>query len=117
MNNLDICSTINQTEFVDFNKSFEYAQICSKNLRNPEKAHEARKIIIYILDNWKKIDKNTYEIWTDLIEAAGFYPYIVKEKDKLLLKNLPGEIRKEFHKSHHLSTKYDLFSIKQTSLS
>ena len=90
--------------FVD--KSFKYVQICSKYLRNPETEHEARKIIINILDNWGKVDESTREMWTDLIEAAGFYPYLEKEKNKLVFKNTAGEIRKEFHKSDNLEDKY-----------
>ncbi|KAF5428807.1 Replicative superfamily II helicase [Candidatus Methanophagaceae archaeon] len=64
------------------------------------------KIIINILDNWSKIDESTREMWTDLIEAAGFYPYLEKEKNKLVFKNTAGEIRKEFHKSDNLGDKY-----------
>ncbi|OQX20970.1 MAG: helicase [Candidatus Altiarchaeales archaeon A3] len=91
---------------IDKDKSFEYAQICSKFLRNPEREYEARKIIINILDNWDKLDKSTYEIWTDLIESAGFYPYLEKDRNKLVFKNTAGEIRKEFHKSDNLENKY-----------
>lgn len=63
---------------------------------------QGRRIIINVLDNWDKIDENTYEIWTDLIESAGFYPYLEKEKNRLNFKNTAGEIRKEFHKSKYL---------------
>ncbi len=42
-------------------------------------------------------------MWTDLVEAAGFYPYLEKEKDKIIFKNTSGEIRKEFHKSKYLN--------------
>jgi adenylate kinase family enzyme len=101
-----IISEIQSFEHISTDKSFEYAQICSKYLRNPKTEHEARNIIINILDNWNKIDKSTHEMWTDLIEAAGFYPYLEKEKNRLVFKNTPGEIRKEFHKSYNLEDTY-----------
>jgi len=101
-----IIREIQSLESMSTDKSFGYAQICSKYLRNPETEHEARKIIINILDNWSKIDESTREMWTDLIESAGFYPYLEKEKNKLVFKNTAGEIRKEFHKSDNLEDKY-----------
>ena len=41
-------------------------------------------------------------MWTDIIESAGFYPYLEWQKECLLFKNTAGEIRKEFHWSHNL---------------
>lgn len=98
----EIINEIRELDYINQNKSFEYAQKCSKFLRNPEQENDARRIIINILDKWDKLDKSTYELWTDLIEAAGFYPYLEKEKNKLIFKNTSGEIRKEFHKSNNL---------------
>lgn len=89
-------STINQS------KSFEYAQKCSKLLRNQKEEDGARRIIINILDNWEKLDNSTHELWSDLIESAGFYPYLDKENNKLIFKNTAGEIRKGVHKSENL---------------
>ena len=40
----------------------------------------APKIIIRVLDELKKIPKETYDIWSDLVEAVGFYPYLEKNK-------------------------------------
>jgi len=87
---------------LDFETSFKYAKICSKFLQKAEMEEQGRRIIINILDNWEKIDKNTCEVWTDLVESAGFYPYLEKEKGKLNLRSTPAEIRKEFHKSKFL---------------
>jgi len=102
----EIIEEIENIESINQDRSFEYVQTCSKYLRDPKKEYEARIIIINILDNWKKIDESTHEMWTDLIEAAGFYPYLEKEKNKLIFKNTAGEIRKEFHKSDNLEDKY-----------
>ena len=101
-----IIEDIRTSESINQDKSFYYCQICSKLLRNPTEENNARKIIINILDNWHKLDDSTYELWTDLIESAGFYPYLEKEKNKLIFNNTAGEIRKEFHKSSNLKNKY-----------
>ncbi|MDY6857697.1 MAG: helicase, partial [Thermodesulfobacteriota bacterium] len=102
----DDIEEIQNLELISSEKSFRYAQNCSKFLRNPDKESEARKIIINILDNWDKLDESTHEMWTDLIESAGFYPYLEKEKNRVVFKNTSAEIRKEFHKSMNLEGKY-----------
>ncbi len=107
MNNTDdIIKGIIESDYINQSKSFAYAQICSKFLRTTQTENEARRIIVNILDNWDKLDKSTYELWTDLIESAGFYPYLEKEKNKVIFKNTAGEIRKEFHKSDNLENRY-----------
>lgn len=103
---IKIIEEINQLDKVDFNKSFNYARKCSKFLRKTKTESNGRRIIVNILDNWNKLDKSTYEMWTDLIESAGFYPYLEKEKENLVFKNTAGEIRKEYHKSDYLQDKY-----------
>jgi len=107
MNDIEgIIEEINKSTTIDFNKSFFYAKHCSKFLRNPDNESDARKIIINILNNWDKIDVSTNEMWTDLIESAGFYPYLEKEKDRIIFRNTSGEIRKGYHKSEYLENKY-----------
>lgn len=102
-----IVNEINEAVNLNFNKSFEYAQFCSVLLRDKRFEGLGRKIIINILDNWGKINPQTQNMWTDLIEAAGFYPYLESEKNKLKLeKNLAGQIRKEWHKSDYIEDIY-----------
>lgn len=48
----------------------------------------------------------TNELWTDLVESAGFYPYLEKEKNKLALTSTASLIRKEAHKSKNLENCY-----------
>lgn len=101
----EIISAIENQDSVSIDDSFSFAKNTSILLRNDEE--KGRKIIIYILDNWGKIPDETVEIWTDLIESAGFYPYLEKEKEKLKFNNLAGEIRKECHLSHNIISKED----------
>lgn len=63
---------------ISVDDSFMFAKNASNLLRENEEL--GRKIIIYILDNLQKIPPETLEMWTDLIESAGFYPYLEKEK-------------------------------------
>lgn len=100
----EIISAIENGNFISIGESFSFAKTTSILLRSNEE--NGRKIIIYVLDNWKKIPNETREIWTDLIESAGFYPYLDKEKEKLKFNNLAGEFRKAYHLSENLSDKY-----------
>ncbi len=86
-----------QTE-INTNDSFFIGKICMKMLRKNGSEYLGRKIIAHILENWNKLNSNTYEYWGNIIESAGFYPYI--EKSKIELNNLAGEIRKNYHKSN-----------------
>jgi len=107
MHNIEnIINDIDSVETLSLEKSFHYAQICSGLLKSEDKEVEGRKILINILNNWYKLEKGTIELWSDLIEAAGFYPYLQKIKDKISFKSLPGQIRKELHESDFLKSKY-----------
>ena len=85
---------------ISVDDSFMFAKNASNLLRENEEL--GRKIIIYILDNLQKIPPETLEMWTDLIESAGFYPYLEKEKKTLKLNNLGGEVRNGSHLSQSL---------------
>jgi superfamily II DNA/RNA helicase len=94
------------TNLVDMSKSFDIAKTCSELLGKAETEEMGRRIIINVLDNWTKIDTSTREMWTDLIESAGFYPYLEKEKVNLVFKNTAGEIRKGTYGSDYLHECY-----------
>jgi len=100
----EIIADVESETSLGFDKSFDYAQLCSALLKDNEP--DARVIIINVLNNWKKLHKATIEMWADLVEAAGFYPYLEKNKEAIRINNLPGEIRKEIHLSDFLGTKY-----------
>jgi len=100
----EIIANIENEKTLTFEKSFEYAQVCSSLLNTSER--DGRKLIINVLNQWSKIHPATHEIWTDLVEAAGFYPYLEKSKDQFTLSNISGELRKELQLSSNLSKKY-----------
>lgn len=99
----EILFDLENLETLDFNQSFDYAQYCSSLLKTDDSS--ARKIIINALSNWDKLEKSTHDIWIDLIESSGFYPYLEKDEFKGL-KNLPAEIRKGLHHSENIPSKY-----------
>jgi hypothetical protein len=101
----EIIEIIDSCEELTYEQSFNIAQQCSKFLRSAENELYGRKIIIHILDNWEKVCVSTKEIWTVLIESAGFYPYIGKQEG-LELKSTSEKIRKEYFKSNNLEDKY-----------
>lgn len=82
---------------IDISNSFEMAKTCSRGMRSDEGALSARRLVIHILENWSKIPEATHDIWIDIIESAGFYPYI--EKNNFELKSTSSKIRLNYHKS------------------
>ncbi len=96
----EIIKNIIDEDKIGFDISFEYAKNCSMLLRKQETKSLGRKLIINIIDNWKKIDESTHDIWIDLIESEGFYPYL--EKEKLNLTSTASALRKEMSKSKNL---------------
>lgn len=104
LNIQNVLKDIEDQDVLGFNKSFEYAQYCSALTKSNEE--DSRKLLINVLNNWQKIDLSTREMWTDLLEAVGFYPYLAKKQDDIVFNNLPGEIRKEIHLSDNLKFKY-----------
>ncbi|HGN6580308.1 DEAD/DEAH box helicase [Bacillus cereus] len=91
---------------LDLEESFQLAKECSSLLYNLETEHLAHKLIINILDNWSKIHTSTKDIWIDLVESAGFYPYLEKLKQQTSINGTAAKIRKEYHKSPQLINKY-----------
>jgi hypothetical protein len=102
----EIINRLVEDKELTFEESFSYASTCSLYLDEVKSEINGRRILINILDQWVKIPLETHEIWTDLIEIAGFYPYLEKEKGKLPLRSLSGKIRKEYHNSENLPGKY-----------
>ena len=72
-------------------------------MRKKETENEARQITIYILDNWRKVCPNARQMWIDLAETVGFYPYLEKYKNYLILESTASIIRKGYFKSDNLN--------------
>ncbi|KLU60302.1 ski2-like helicase [Peptococcaceae bacterium CEB3] len=104
----DIISIIDINESVSYEQSFDIAQRCSKLLSsgNEEQEALARRVAIHILNNWAKIPRETYSLWTDIVEAIGFYPYLEKHKATMQVQSLSDEIRQKSFLSHFLSETY-----------
>lgn len=102
MNLESVYKTIQGEESISIGNSFDIAKYCKVCLNSHETENNGRKIIVQVLDNWDKFPEDTHEMWTDLIELAGFYPYLEKDKTKLKFNNLSGELRKELHLSENI---------------
>ena len=46
------------------------------------------------------------EIWTDLVEASGFYLYLEQKSKDYNYQNLSGQLRKGIHQSTNLCGKF-----------
>lgn len=95
----ELISRIENESSFNFNETFAIYRKCSEFIINDQ--HLAQKIIIHILDNRQKFDESLSEILTDLIEAIGFYPYLVKEN--LNLDSTSSKIRQVYHHSENLN--------------
>lgn len=90
---------IKNSEQISYEESFALSKFCAFLLRNDE--HLGRDIVIRIQDAWLKISDKTHQIWNDLTESAGLYPYV--EPEKLSESAL---LRYEYHKSPFLDGIY-----------
>lgn len=95
----ELISRIENEVSFNFNETFTIYRKCSEYIIKDE--HLAQKIIIHILDNRQKFDESLSEILTDLIEAVGFYPYLIKEN--LNLDSTSSKIRQVYHHSDNLN--------------
>jgi len=112
----EIVAKLENIQPLSFNESFEIAKTASLLLGDTEfdMQSEGRKIVVNVLGNWNNIHEGTHDIWTDVVENAGFYPYLQKENQTLCLKSQSGKIRKAFHYSDYLIDK--VFHLEQKRL-
>lgn len=85
---------------LNFDLSFSLAKYVSKQYSLSE--DYANKIIIKILDIWENVDNSTKELWLDIIESAGFYPYLLKKIESGKQLDITSEIRTSYHTSNNL---------------
>lgn len=109
MNNVDeIIRNVANLDKISLDKSFEIVTFCTRLLSKHSESAEflARKIVIHILDNWEKVDLKAIEIWADLIETLGFYPYIQKNHIDLKLASFADKVRMSYFQSDYLDHIY-----------
>lgn len=63
---------------ISYDQSFNMAMKCSQLLESSElgEVKFGREVIIWVLNRYEDLPSETKPIWNDLIESAGFYPYI-----------------------------------------
>ncbi|KXI67673.1 DEAD/DEAH box helicase [Bacillus cereus] len=91
---------ISNIESLNFEESFSLAKYVSQQHLITEE--NANKIIIKVLDIWENVDDSTKELWTDLIESAGFYPYLLRIIESSNQLDTTSEIRSSYHSSNKL---------------
>ena len=104
----EVISEIDKIKKISFDESFKIISHCTQLLSQHSVEAEllARKIVIHILNNWEKVDSNVYEVWTDLIETLGFYPYIQKNRNNLKMTSFADDIRMSYFQSDFLDNTY-----------
>lgn len=106
---------IDNISMLDIADHFELLQSISNDLnsKKPEKEARGRNYLIKVIDVWDEVPIALKPMWEDMIEAAGFYPYI--EKYKMTLTDFDARVRREYHRSEHISDK--ILHSKQKELS
>ncbi|HHW9989572.1 TPA: DEAD/DEAH box helicase [Staphylococcus aureus] len=98
----------NNIKYQNFSDMFELAKYVSSKIDQ----EEGRNIVIRVLENWDSVCKESKEIWVNLIERAGFYPYISNlDHEKL---SLQGSLRRNWFKLENLEDVY--FHVKQKEI-
>lgn len=100
MNKEEILQILNNQNSLDLNTTFKIFSFIA-NLINLNQIEDAQELVIYTLENYKKLNTSCAEIFSDIVESIGFYPYL--EKYKLNLNSTQTKIRKEFFYSENLS--------------
>ncbi len=88
---------------------FHLTQLCSQLLAegDSESLSQAEKIVIHILNKWELIADDLKPIWSDIIEAVGYYPYLEKCTGQgIEVTSLAEKIRQQYHKSHYIEGVY-----------
>lgn len=88
---------------------FPLIQSCSQLLAegDSESLSQVEKIVIHILDKWEKIADDLKPIWSDIIEAVGYYPYLERCTEQgIKVTSLSEKIRQQYHKSHYIEGVY-----------
>lgn len=93
-NTTDAIRFISNSSYINYEDSFDLSKYCSQLLRTKELERDGRDIVIRVKDAWNKLEPNTKNIWNDLTEAAGLYPYV--ESENLSHSAL---LRYEYHRS------------------
>ena len=99
---IDIIHDLESAKSISVERSFQLAQICNSLIT--ENSIEGYKLAINVLNNWKKFPLSTHELWANIFEVAGFYPYIAKEQ--LELNDTAAELRQGLHESAYLHSKF-----------
>ncbi|HSX09879.1 MAG TPA: DEAD/DEAH box helicase [Candidatus Saccharimonadales bacterium] len=107
MNTNEIINNIRTEIKISADQSFFYAQVCSSLLQENDTSDQGRQLLINVLDRWEKFPQNHYPMWVDLLESAGFYPYIAQDSSKKnSLSGTSSLIRKEYHSSENIKNIY-----------
>lgn len=92
--------------------SFLLAQRISCLLLDEQSRTEGVNNLIYVADNWDNMPQVNKNVWAELFESVGFYPYI--KQLKIEIPSFGNDVRTEAHKSKYIQ-KY--FHIGQKQLS
>lgn len=91
---------------LSYDQSFNMAIKCAQLLESsePKDVKLGREVIIWVLNRYNDLPSETKPIWNDLIESAGFYPYInnISKESDLSSESLADKTRIASYESDYL---------------
>jgi len=105
MNEFKVEEILKISELISFDDNWNMTKMVSNIIDSPQ----GRQILIHILDIWDHINIDSKQIWLDLIERAGFYPYFIEkiqEPGNVYNISIQAQIRTSFFKSEYLPNVY-----------
>lgn len=102
---MDLFQQIDNIALLEPSNHFDLFRAVSSALNSDDSDTQTigRNYLIRVIDAWENVPTSIKPMWEDLIEAAGFYPYIKKYKISLI--DLDSRIRREYHRSDYISDK------------
>ena len=102
---MNLFQEIERIASLDDTAQFDLFQAIAKAINSKDKSEQenGRNHLIKVIDKWEVVPNQIKPIWEDLIEAAGFYPYIVKYN--MSVDDLDARIRQEYHRSDYIPDK------------
>ena len=99
---MDLFNKIRNISLLDYEEHFQLFQAVSNAINSIDESIQksGRDYLINLIDVWNQVPTAIKPMWEDLIEAAGFYPYI--EKYKMTPEDFDSRIRQEYHKSKYI---------------
>ena len=97
----EIFTKVKNHKMITPDESFVLSKLVSQLILDENTRQQGIEIVIYVIDNWANMPIQMQEVWSDIIESVGFYPYLQKLQMNTKA-DLGYQVRKECHYSNNI---------------